>query len=425
MSENPVIIIGASHAGSELAAALCKLDPGRSVILIGDEPYLPYHRPPLSKAWLAGDSDVSAINIRPRTAYEASGIEVMTGTRVDSIDRATKHVALSDGRRLEYSFLALTTGARVRRMSCPGSEAAERSSNFHYLRTADDVLRLRPQLVPGGRIVIVGGGYIGLELASAATKRGMSVTVVESEPRVLSRVTAPAVSEFYEKVHRAHGVDLRTGTTVAGFAVDEDNGRVMSVLVKTGEGEAEGIDADIVVVGIGVVPNVELAAAAGLEVANGIVVDEYARTSDPAVVSAGDCTSHPSPYGDGLIRLESVPNALDQARAAAATICGQSRPHTAFPWFWSDQFELKLQMLGLSRGYDQAVIRGDPAENSFSAFYLKNGRVIAADTINRMKDFVAAKKLVAIRALAAADELQDETLDLTSLLEPRMGVQHG
>lgn len=417
MSDKPIIIVGGSHAGSELAVALRQLGSKQPVTLLTEESYLPYQRPPLSKAWLSDGGEIDAITIRPRASYEAAGIEVVTEARVEAIDRPAKKICLSDGRWLFYSHLALATGARVRRLACAGSSSAESCRNFHYLRTIDDVLPLREQLIPGQRIVVVGGGYIGLELASAAVKRGMAVTVLESLPRVLSRVTAPIVSDFYECAHREAGVDLRTATTVEGFEFNDKKTAVQSVLVR-GEADAiERIAADLVVVGVGVVPNIELAEAAGLEVASGIVVDEFARTSDPAILAAGDCTSHPSPYCEGLVRLESVPHAVEQARTAAATICGQRRPHHAVPWFWSDQLDLKLQMVGLSQGHDTVVLRGRPEDRSFAAFYLKAGRIIAVDAINRPKDFMIAKRLVVAKVCASPSQLADESRDLQSLAE--------
>lgn len=420
MSDKPVLIVGGGHAGSELAVALRQLGATGPVTIIGDEVHLPYQRPPLSKAWLSLGGGIDAITLRPRESYETAGIDVVTGVRVEAIDRGAKKIRLSNGETRAYGHLVLATGARPRRLDCAGAEAADACTNVHYLRTVDDVLPLREQLVEGGRLVVVGGGYIGLELASAAIKRKMSVTVLESLPRVLSRVTAPVVSDFYERVHREAGVDLRTGTTVDGFEFDGSRSVVRSVLVRTEAGAIERVAADIVVIGIGVVPNVELAEAADLAVDGGIVVDEYARTVDDAILSVGDCTSHPSPFGQGLIRLESVPNAVEQARTAAATICGQRRPHHSVPWFWSDQFDLKLQMVGLSRGHDEVVLRGSLQERSFSAFYLKSGRIVAVDAVNRPKDFMVAKRLVTSGVVAAPADLADEAFDLKSLVQPSL-----
>lgn len=340
----------------------------------------------------------------------------MLGRRVEAIDRGRKVLALSSGGLLRYERLALAMGARVRRLALPDAARAEACINFHYLRTVDDVQRLRPQWVAGARLAIVGGGYIGLEVASAAIKQGLKVTLLEALPRVLARVTAPAVSAFYEKVHRAAGVDLRTGVALAGFEFDARGNRVATLICRAQHDDALSVPADLVVVGIGVVPNVEIAADAGLHVDNGIVVDEVARTSDHDIVAAGDCASLPNSMGPGRIRLESVPNAVGLARTAAATLCGHLRPYRSVPWFWSDQYDLKLQMVGLSQDYDEIVLRGDMARRSFAAFYLRGGCMIAVDAVNRPRDFMQSKRLVAAGVKASAAQLADESFDLKTLL---------
>jgi 3-phenylpropionate/trans-cinnamate dioxygenase ferredoxin reductase subunit len=276
-----------------------------------------------------------------------------------AIDRSARRLELASGETVPYAQLALATGARARRLALPGAERAEAAGNFHYLRTLDDARRLRPQLEAGARIVIVGGGYIGLELAALAIKKGLKPVVLEALPRVLARVTAAELSVFYEKVHRDAGVELRTGVQVTGFEFAAD-GRVAGVAWQDAAGATGCIETDIVVAGVGVVPNIELAQAAGLAcAADGLLVDALCRTSDAAIVAAGDCTSRPVPGQPGTARIESVPNAAEQARAAAATLCGLEQPCSAVPWFWSDQYDLKLQMVGLSRGHDAMVLRGD------------------------------------------------------------------
>ena len=414
-----IVIVGAGHAGGELASALRQGGHATRIVMIGEEAWLPYQRPPLSKAYLSSGGRVESLYLRPKTTFDAAAIEFIGGTRVEAIDRGAKTLLLGNGERLAYGRLALTTGTRVRRLTGPGAAEAERASNFHYLRTVDDVVRLRNQFVAGRRIAIVGGGYIGLEVAAAAVKCGLQVTVLEAAPRVLARVTAPEISAFYERVHREAGVDLRTGVELRGFEFSPTGDVVTAVLCRDGRTQQEqSVPVDLVVVGVGVVPNVELAAAAGLEIDNGIVVDETTRTADPDIVAAGDCTSHPNAIVGRRIRLESVPNAVEQARAAAATLCGHARPYRTVPWFWSDQYDLKLQMVGLSQGYDRLVLRGDPANRSFSAFYLHDGRVVAADCVGRPKEFMLSKRIVAARAQVSAETLADESCDLKTLVPP-------
>ncbi|MBL8482044.1 MAG: FAD-dependent oxidoreductase [Rhodocyclaceae bacterium] len=407
-----IIIVGAGHAGGELALAARQNGHAGPILLLGDEPGLPYQRPPLSKAYLAGDMAVEAIQLKPRANFDKAEVQLLPGRRVVAIRREQKRVELSDGSQLEYGRLALATGSRPRPLPLAGVAAPERLQNFHYLRTLADVEKIRSRFVAGARLLIVGGGYIGLEVAATAIKRGLRVTVLEAAPRVLVRVTAPEVSEFYAGVHRAAGVDLRTSADIAAWSVGADGSTL------TGASLADGtqIEADLVVAGIGVLPNTELAEAAGLAVDNGVTVDECARTSDPDIVAAGDCTSHPSALYGRRIRLESVPNALEQARAAAATLCGKPKAYASVPWFWSDQYDLKLQMVGLNQGYERCVLRGDPAARSFAAFYMKDGVVIAADTVGRMQDFLVAKRLVAERLPVTAAQLADDALPLKSLL---------
>lgn len=413
MSEKQsVIVVGAGHAAGELATNLRDNGWEGRIILVGEEAYLPYQRPPLSKAYLSGEMPVESLYLKPQATYDKAGVECLLGVRVEAIDRQRKVLSLSDGRQLEYAKLALTTGGRVRRLALPDAADAEHMSNFHYLRTIDDVNRIRLQMLEGMRIVIIGGGYVGLEVAAMAVKRGLRVTVLEALPRVLARVTAPEISTFYEQVHRQAGVDVRTGVAVEGFDFDASADAVAAVRCAGGE----RIAADLVVVGVGLVPNTELAQDCGLAVDNGILVDEFARTSDPDIVAAGDCANHPSRVYGRRLRLESVPNAVEQARSAAATLCGKERSYDAVPWFWSDQYDLKLKMVGLSQGYDQLVMRGSSETRSFSAFYLKDGRMLAADTVNRPQDFMLAKRFVAERVLVDPARLQDEAISLKSLL---------
>jgi 3-phenylpropionate/trans-cinnamate dioxygenase ferredoxin reductase subunit len=404
------VIVGAGHGGSELAVSLRDQGWQGRIVLIGDEAVLPYHRPPLSKGYLTGEASEPGLQLRPESAYEKAQVERWAGVRVASIDRDRRVVRLDDGRELGYTKLALATGGRARAL--PASVLSRPCGNVHVLRNLADAQDIRAQLTPGARLVVVGAGYVGLEVAASAVQRGLQVTVLESAPRVLSRVTAPEISAFYEQAHRDAGVDLRTGVQLERLETDAAGQRVLTVRCVDGT----AIAADVVIVGVGQLPNVELAEAAGLAVDNGIVVDEHTRTSDPGIVAIGDCSNHPSALYGRRVRLESVPNALEQARCAAATLCGKDRPYRAAPWFWSDQYDLKLKMVGLSQGYERLVVRGATAARAFSAFYLQGRRVLAADTVSRPQDFVLAKRLVAECIEVDAGRLADESIPLKNLL---------
>ena len=355
-----VVIVGAGHSGAELAVTLRNEGWTGRIVLIGDEPGLPYHRPPLSKAYLAGETAPEGLLLRAAAAYEKTDVERWTEGRVISIDRESHRVTLSDGRTQAYTKLALATGGRARHL--PPSLLPSGSPNVHVLRTLADAQGLRVQMRPGARLIVIGAGYVGLETAASAIKLGLQVTVLEAAPRVLARVTAPEVSAFYEAAHRAAGVDLRTGVQIEALERDGD-GRVSAAQLADGT----RVPADVLLVGIGQQPNVELAVGCGLQFDNGVVVDEYSTTSDPDIIAIGDCSNHPSRLFGRRLRLESVPNALDQARAAAATLCGKHKVYDTVPWFWSDQYDLKLKTAGLFEGYNRLVLRGDPATRSFSA----------------------------------------------------------
>ncbi|WP_374324383.1 NAD(P)/FAD-dependent oxidoreductase [Aquipseudomonas alcaligenes] len=414
-ASSTAIIIGAGHAGGELAIALRNEGWEGRILLLGEEAHLPYHRPPLSKAYLAGSVEKSSLSIRPQMAYDKANVEFIGSVRVSRIDRANQRLELADGSQLAYDKLAIATGGRPRPLSVPNAAVAERCANLHYLRTLDDVEQIRAQLAPGKRLAIVGGGYIGLEVAASAIAQGLQVTVLEALPRVLQRVTAAELSAYYERKHREAGVDIRTGVQVADLEVTGDT--VTAVLCADGSRLA----ADLVVVGIGLLANTELAAEAGLQVDNGILVDEHAQTSDPHIYAAGDCTNHPNALLGRRLRLESVPNALEQSRVAAANMAGKAKTYASVPWFWSDQYELKLKMVGLAEGFERLVLRGDPATDSFSAFYLKGDKVLAADTVNRPQDFIAAKRLVAEGIAVTAEQLADDGRPLKELLPAAQG----
>lgn len=381
-----------------------------AITLLGEEPWIPYQRPPLSKAGLTSDLQTDGIALRRAEVFEQNAIHVERGTRVVGVDAESRQVDLHDGRQLHAEHIVFATGGRARRLMQAGQTLGAGCDNWHVLRTFDDLLGIRAQWQPGATIGIVGGGYIGLEVAASAVKAGLKPIVLEGQPRVLARVTAPEVSAFYADVHREAGVRLLTGVSVHG--VDAVQGKVIALDTSAGR-----IAADLFIVGIGLQPAEELAESAGLAIDNGIVVDSSLRTEAANVLAIGDCAAHPNVWTGTRVRLESVPNAMEQAKVAAATICGQARVYDALPWFWSDQYDLKLQMAGLSAGYEQVVLRGSPRDRSFLALYLREGRVIAVDSVSRPGDFMAARKLVAQRASVSAERLADESLPLRDLLK--------
>ena len=404
-----VCVAGAGQAAAELVAGLRQEGYQGPITLVGDEPWLPYQRPPLSKASLVGELAPDSLLLRKSDFYERNGVTLHVGRRVVAADLDARQLRLDDDHLLAFESLVFAVGGHARQLSVDVAARAAGAGNWHTLRNIADLQKLKPQWVPGVRVAIVGGGYIGLEVASSAIKSGLKPTVLEGLPRVLARVTAPEVSAFYERVHRDAGVDLRTGVAVQGVEVVGD--RVAALLTSAGR-----IEADFYIVGVGLVPNTTVAAQAGLDTDNGIVVDAEMRTRHPRVFAVGDCAAHPNIWSGTRIRIESVPNAIEQARVAAAAIAGKPRPYEAAPWFWSDQYDLKLQMVGLSMGYEQLVLRGDPQARSFMALYLRGGRVIAADAISRPGEFLTVKKLVAGRIKASPERLADETQPLKTLL---------
>jgi len=401
------VVVGASHAAAQLVTSLRQEGWEDRILVVGEEPVIPYHRPPLSKDYLAGNKTLEDITIRSREAYDEAGVEFLLETRVEAVDPGGRAVTLSGGSILDYDKLCLTTGSRVRTVALPGVDL----EGVYYLRALHDVEQIRDHISPGAPAVIVGGGYIGLEVAAVLNKLGMQVTVLEMLERVMQRVTAPEVSEFYTRVHREEGVDIRCGTAVTGF---EGDGKVQRVLCADGE----RLDAALVVIGIGIVPNLELARDAGLKTDNGIVVDEHTRSSAQDIFAAGDCTWHFNPVYERMVRLESVQNATDQARAAAAAICGSDKPYNALPWFWSDQYDLKLQIAGLSQGYDEIVVRGDrEGSRSFAVFYFRQGRIIAVDAVNKPAEFMMGRKLITERREVDKAALADESVHMREFLK--------
>ncbi len=408
-SQADVVIVGASHGGSEAATRLRLGGFAGSIALIGAEAFLPYHRPPLSKAFLAGEVTPEALLIRAPAAYQNSKIDFHLSTIVKSIDRKGHSLILADGERFGYGTLILATGGRPRPLTIPGSDL----EGLYYMRTIADVDMLRKAFLPGAKLVIVGGGYIGLEVAAVAVKHGLTVEIVEFAPRVLARVAGQQLSAFYETAHSKAGVQLRLSTGVEGFDPAPDKpGHVGAVRCSDGS----HLHADLVLVAVGLVPNTELAADAGLEIGNGIVVDTFCRTSDPDILAVGDCAEYPLPFLGRRVRLESVPNALEQGRIAASVINGKPTGYNTVPWFWSDQYNLKLQSVGLSQHHDEVVLRPPRTAEGFIAFYLQEGRVIAADCVNAVGEFTVAKKLVGEKIIVDPGKLADPTVDLKTLL---------
>jgi 3-phenylpropionate/trans-cinnamate dioxygenase ferredoxin reductase component len=399
------IVIGASHAAASLVTSLRQNGWAGKIQVIGDEPYIPYHRPPLSKALLAGEKTLEEVFIRPQLVYDKADVEFILGARAQRIDPANKEIELANGSRMNFDKLALTLGSRVRRISLPGDGL----KGICYLRDYQDLQHIRSFIKKADKAVIIGGGYIGLEAAAVLNKLGMRVTVLEMMSRVLERVTAPEVSEFFTRIHTEEGVDIQCEVGACGF---EGKTNVARVLCDNGT----AYDADLVIVGIGIIPNTELAEAAGLKCDNGIVVDEYAKTMNPDIVSAGDCTCHYNAIYDRWIRLESVQNATDQARVAAATIAGKDNTYNVLPWFWSDQYDIKLQIAGLSQGYDEIVIRGDNASSRcFAAFYLNAGKVIAVDAVNKPAEFMMGKRLITDKHMVDKLKLADANVNIKEL----------
>jgi 3-phenylpropionate/trans-cinnamate dioxygenase ferredoxin reductase subunit len=402
-----VVIVGAGHGGAQVAIALRQNQFDGSIRVIGREPELPYERPPLSKDYLAREKTFERIMIRPAAFWADKHVEFTLGSEVVAVDPHARTVTTDGGQVIAYGTLVWATGGDPRRLTLPGHDLA----GVHAVRTRADADRLMAELDAGARrAVVIGGGYIGLEAAAVLTKLGVHVTLLEALPRVLARVAGEALSAFYEAEHRAHGVDLRTGVTVSGL--EGADGKVTGVQLASGE----HLPADIVIVGIGIVPAIAPLIAAGAKGGNGIEVDDLCRTSLPHVYAIGDCAAHANAYADGaMIRLESVQNANDQATTVARAITGNPMPYKAVPWFWSNQYDLRLQTVGLSIGHDATVTRGDPAMRAFSVIYLKAGRVIALDCVNAVKDYVQGKKLVEAGAVVAPERLADTAVLLKDL----------
>ena len=403
MSHFDVLIVGAGHAGAQAAVTLRQMGFEGSVCLLGDEKYPPYERPPLSKEYLAGDKTFERILIRPETFWAERNVTLMLETRVSKVDPAAKIVQTTDGSEISYGKLIWATGGSPRPLTCPGSDA----SGIYAVRRREDVDAIMAHLPEVGHVAVVGGGYIGLEAAAVLTKLGKSVTLLEALDRVLARVAGEELSRFYEAEHRAHGVDLRLGAMVD--CIEAEDGKAKAVILKDGE----RIEADMVIVGIGIIPETAPLIAAGAAGGNGVDVDSYCRTSLPDIYAVGDCAAHANDFARGAqIRLESVQNANDQAKVAVQHILGQESAYHAVPWFWSNQYDLKLQTVGLSTGHDQTILRGDPATRSFSVLYLKGGKLIALDCVNMVKDYVQGRAHVISGAVLDPAQLADPSVPL-------------
>jgi 3-phenylpropionate/trans-cinnamate dioxygenase ferredoxin reductase subunit len=408
MSNADLVIVGTGHGGAQAAIALRQNGFAGSILMLSRDPEPPYERPPLSKEYLAGDKPFERILIRPEAFWAGKAIDLKLGCAVTKVDPAAKELSVAGGDTVTYGTLIWAAGGDPRRLSCSGADLG----GIHAVRDRADVDRMKAELEAGAReVVVIGGGYIGLEAAAVLRKLGCEVTLLEARERVLNRVAGEDLSHFYEEEHRRHGVDLRLGVEVESILGDGD--RVTGVKLASGE----TLDCDLLVVGIGIVPAVGPLIAAGAAGANGVEVDQFCRTSLPGIYAVGDCAAHANPYAGGtVIRLESVQNANDMATCAAKAICGDPQPYSALPWFWSNQYDLRLQTAGLSLGHDATVLRGDPAERSFSVIYLKEGRVIALDCVNRTKDYAQGRRLVEQRAIIVPELLLDTETELKAML---------
>jgi 3-phenylpropionate/trans-cinnamate dioxygenase ferredoxin reductase subunit len=398
-----IVIIGAGQAAAQAVATLRAEGFDGPLTIVGDEPYAPYQRPPLSKTYLMGTFERERLFLKPDAFYAEAKCALILGVSATKIDRAKKQVALSDGRALPYDKLLIATGSRVRKIGVPGADLA----NIFYLRSIADVDAMRAQFGEGRRLAVVGAGYIGLEVAAVARKAGMFVTVFEAMDRVMARAVSRPVSAFYEQVHRDAGVAFHLNTGVEAFG---------------GEGKLESIraggndtPADLAVVGIGILPNDQLAREGGLECSDGIVVDKHCVTSDPAIFAAGDCTRHHGRDGN-LIRLECVQNAIDQAKHAALAMAGKPVPYGEVPWFWSDQYDLKLQIAGLAHPEDKMVMRGDPAARKFAVFHLRDGKLAAVEAVNAAPEYIVGRKLIHDGASVAPERLADTAIPMKNII---------
>lgn len=404
---NGFVIIGASYAGVHAALAARESGYDGPIRLVADEPHLPYQRPPLSKAYLAADAAPETLVLRGADVFAGKGIELVLGARAEAIDPATRRISLTGGDRVDFDHLLIATGSRARRLPIEGQDR----DGVLSLRTLDDAHELRPRLRAASDVVVIGGGFIGLEVASTAAKAGKSVTVIEAAPRLLGRAVAPAISQYLLDLHRGHGVDIRLETGITRIDAGAGAGESHVVVLSNGE----RLRADFVLVGVGGIANQELALDAGLACDNGIVVDEVGRTTAPGIYAAGDCSQHHNIWAGRRLRLESVQHATDQGRAVGLAVAGKEEPYTSVPRFWSDQYDAKLQMVGLADPRDDAVIRGNIADGRFSVFRYRDARLVAVDSINRPGDQMIARRLIGAGRSPTREQAADIAFDLKTV----------
>ena len=399
------VIVGTGQAGFQTAASLRSEGYEEPITLIGEEPHIPYQRPPLSKGFPLGQQDFESIQLRPGRFYQDHHIDLLAGKRVTAIDRHERQVRLESGARIPYERLVLAVGARNRKLAVDSGDL----DDVLYLRSLEEAMAVKERLQSAQDIVVIGGGFIGLEIAAVASTLGKSVTVLEALPRLMSRAVAPIISDFFRELHASRGVKIICDASVS--EISGSRSKVQKVVLRSGT----TFPADLVMVGVGIVPNVELAQEAGLSVANGIAVNEYLETDDEDIFAIGDCAEHPCVFAGGRVRLESVQNAADQAQRVATTIAGRRSCYCALPWFWTDQFDIKLQMAGISRGHERIVTRGDAESRKLSVFYFKQDRLVAIDSINRPLDHMIGRKLIAGGVPLTPEQAADETVDLRKL----------
>ena len=402
---NEIVVIGSGQAAIQTVMSLKRNEFTGSIKVIGEEDHLPYQRPPLSKDFLLEEYKPERVSLKKKEFYEENGVDLILGKRAESIDTILKEITLSDENKIRYDQLIIATGSRVRKLNVPGSD----KKGIYYLRDLDDANALKQRLKKNKKMVIVGAGYIGLEVASVAASLGVEVTVIEMANRVMNRTVDPMISSYYQKLHESHGVKIHLDNGLKAF---EGGDSVNAVLCSDGL----ILEAELVVIGAGVLPNQEIAIEAGLECNNGIMVNEFGETSTANVYACGDCTNHPNKGLNTRLRLESVHNAMEQSKTVANTIMGNKEPYDQVPWFWSDQYDHKLQLVGISGDHDEVVMRGLESEQKFLLFYLKNSELIAVNAINSSKEFLICRKLVANKVKISSDVIKDQSVNLNDLL---------
>jgi len=405
MTEQLAAIIGTGQAALQAAVNLRHEGYAGRIVMTGEEPHLPYNRPPLCKSYLAGLVGEEKLLLRPRSFFLDSDIEIRTGITAQKLRLPDRVVDFSDGRSIGFDHLVIATGGRPRKLSIPGADLPQ----VHYLRTLADVNRIRQSMLANARLVLIGGGYIGLEVAAVARQMGLEVTILEAAPQLLSRITGPLVAGFYSELHQKNGVSVQCGTTATFI---ESCGSGVRVCCATGQSH----QADLVIIAVGMEPNIDIALNAGIVCNKGIVTDDFCRTSVPDIYAAGDCSEHRSSFYDTQMNLQSVPSAIEQGRTAASAICGKEKPLKHVPWFWSDQYDIKLQSAGIMGGHDQIIVRGEPQDQSFATFYLKGQRLIAIDAINRPEEFSLSKEWIADKTALCIERIADDAISPKQLI---------